>query len=239
MTGNDLPPLEKDVRALLDRAGDILPAPVDVQERVLARVEALVLPTWGGGADNGAGVHPGAVATHIGVLRRLLPFAATFALGSAVGAAAMHAAERPHAKAVVHSVPAASYVDSLASSNPTASSSPSSSALSSSPSPGPPARSQPSSDTGLALERAGLDVARAAIERGDGATALTATREHERRFPNGLLVQEREAMAIRALVMLGRGNEARARALRFRTGFPGSMLLPAIESAVAAPSASP
>jgi hypothetical protein len=93
--------------------------------------------------------------------------------------------------------------------------------------------------SGLAAERALLDVARGAIERQDGAAALAATREHERRFPSGMLVQEREAMAVRALVLLGRRDEARARTDRFRARFPGSVLMPALESQVGAPAASP
>jgi hypothetical protein len=52
--------------------------------------------------------------------------------------------------------------------------------------------------------------------------------EHERRYPNGLLVQEREVMAVRALALLGRSEEAHARADRFRSRFPSSLLLPAL-----------
>ena len=68
----------------------------------------------------------------------------------------------------------------------------------------------------------------------DGAAALAATRDHERRFPGGQLVQEREAMAVRALVLLGRVPEARARTDRFRARFPGSVLLPVLEAQVGA-----
>jgi outer membrane protein assembly factor BamD (BamD/ComL family) len=86
----------------------------------------------------------------------------------------------------------------------------------------------------LKAERALLDVARGALEGEDGAAALAATAQHERKFPNGALVQEREAMAVRALMLLGRAAEARARAERFRTRFPESPLLPTIQSAIGA-----
>jgi hypothetical protein len=84
----------------------------------------------------------------------------------------------------------------------------------------------------LAEERALLDSARSALEREDATSALAATEKHERTFPNGILVQEREAMAIRALVMIGRVDDARMRAGRFRKRFPESVLLPTIESTV-------
>ena len=54
------------------------------------------------------------------------------------------------------------------------------------------------------------------------ATALTLTAEHAARFPRGALGQEREVLAIQALVQLGRRDEARARAARFLAAFPGS-----------------
>jgi hypothetical protein len=85
-------------------------------------------------------------------------------------------------------------------------------------------------------ERSLLDLARSAIEREDGAAALDATAEHARKYPNGVLVQEREAITVRALVLLGRTEEARARVVRFRERFPDSMLLPALESNVGVPS---
>jgi hypothetical protein len=98
--------------------------------------------------------------------------------------------------------------------------------------------SAPSAPTdGLADERRLLDAARGAVEREDGASALTATAEHERKYPNGILAQEREAIAVRALLLLGRNAEARTRVSRFRATFPDSLLLPALESSVGAASA--
>jgi hypothetical protein len=44
----------------------------------------------------------------------------------------------------------------------------------------------------------------------------------ERRFPDGILLQEREALTISALAELGRSSEASARARAFLRAFPQS-----------------
>ena len=54
------------------------------------------------------------------------------------------------------------------------------------------------------------------------AEALALCTDHVKRFPSGMLVQEREVIAIEALVKTGRKDEARARADRFKARFPGS-----------------
>jgi hypothetical protein len=56
----------------------------------------------------------------------------------------------------------------------------------------------------------------------DPADALSLANEHERRFGAGALAQEREVIAIGALVHLGRVAEARARAARFHALYPTS-----------------
>ncbi|HYQ02892.1 MAG TPA: hypothetical protein VER96_29675 [Polyangiaceae bacterium] len=53
--------------------------------------------------------------------------------------------------------------------------------------------------------------------------ALALTSDHERNFPNGALVQERELVAIDALLRLGRRAEAVGRAARFHQQFPTSV----------------
>lgn len=57
--------------------------------------------------------------------------------------------------------------------------------------------------------------------------------EHAARFANGTLVQEREVLAIDALLRLGRRPEAEARASRFRAAFPRSGHLRRIEALLA------
>ena len=86
-------------------------------------------------------------------------------------------------------------------------------------------------DTGLAAERALLEVARTALSRGDAASALTSLDEHAKRFPGGQLTEEREALYVQALARAGHLSEAKARAARFAKRFPESMLLPVVEAA--------
>ena len=56
----------------------------------------------------------------------------------------------------------------------------------------------------------------------DPALALALVREHERRYPDGVLAQEREAVAVSALWQIGRRDEARRRAERFAEEHPRS-----------------
>jgi len=55
--------------------------------------------------------------------------------------------------------------------------------------------------------------------------SLALCNEHAKRFPNGMVSQECEVIAIEALVKTGRKEEARKRAARFKTRFPGSAAL--------------
>jgi outer membrane protein assembly factor BamD (BamD/ComL family) len=64
----------------------------------------------------------------------------------------------------------------------------------------------------------------------DPAQALSLCGEHAKSFPQGLLAQEREVIAIDALVRLGRANEAHARARRFAASYPASTHLRRIEA---------
>jgi hypothetical protein len=66
-----------------------------------------------------------------------------------------------------------------------------------------------------------LEQARAAL-KSDPARALQWANEHAARFPRGVLVQEREVLAIQALRQLGRTAEADRRAQAFAKAFPGS-----------------
>lgn len=75
------------------------------------------------------------------------------------------------------------------------------------------------STEGLTSERTLLDRARSAMLRGDPAAALQALDEHARAYPAGALVEEREYLAIRALVAEGRRDQALDRAERYRATF--------------------
>ena len=64
--------------------------------------------------------------------------------------------------------------------------------------------------------------ARSTLRAGNAASALQLLDHAASRFPQGVLVQEREALRIEALVALGRTGEARARAQAFITAYPNS-----------------
>ena len=66
----------------------------------------------------------------------------------------------------------------------------------------------------------------------DPAQTLALCAEHARRFPNGLMAQEREVLAIEALAQTGRMDEARARADRFAVAYPSSTHLRRIRAVV-------
>jgi hypothetical protein len=60
------------------------------------------------------------------------------------------------------------------------------------------------------------------VSKSDPARALLLCSQHAAQFPNGILGQEREVIAIEALLALGRGGEAAARAEAFEAHYPGS-----------------
>ncbi|WP_437987511.1 hypothetical protein [Sorangium sp. So ce117] len=105
------------------------------------------------------------------------------------------------------------------------------------PSPGAPSGGAPPSASALsagAAEEAETEVqllhrAQDALAT-DAGSSFALTVEHARRFPTGALAQEREIIAIRALLALGRAAEARARAASLLERFPGSAYRGRLES---------
>ncbi len=89
--------------------------------------------------------------------------------------------------------------------------------------------SSPSPKESLTAQRTLLDTARAALRRGDGSGALLAVEQHEQLYPSSVLCEEREALAVKALVEAGRRTEAEARATRFRARYPNSIMRSAID----------
>jgi len=63
----------------------------------------------------------------------------------------------------------------------------------------------------------------------DPAEALAITERHRAAFPRGALGQEREIIAITALVKLGRTEAAQKRAEQFRAAHPTSAYLVQLE----------
>lgn len=74
-----------------------------------------------------------------------------------------------------------------------------------------------------------LQRARAAISVRDYSRALLPLEEHGRQFQDGRLVEEREALRVRALAGLGRRAEAAKVANAFAARFPRSPLLSAVK----------
>jgi hypothetical protein len=75
----------------------------------------------------------------------------------------------------------------------------------------------------LAAQQSLLDDARNALLRRDGTSALSAIGAHRLRFPETALAEERAALEIRALLSVGRTQEARERHGVFERAFPGSL----------------
>ena len=162
-------------------------------------------------------------------------------MGGATGAA-LYGALRTQEVRVV-------YVDRPVFSNGVAAPPAPAASVMSAPTPAPSAASITPADTGarhavpavtaqgsdLARERALLDLARAAAARGEPVLVLAQTERHRAQFPRAKLAEEREALAIRALLSLGRVSEARTRAEAFHRAYPNSLLAPAIDAALSAP----
>jgi hypothetical protein len=73
-----------------------------------------------------------------------------------------------------------------------------------------------------------LDRAQQAL-RPRPAEALALAEEHAQRFAGGKLAEEREVIAVGALLRLGRRDEAAQRVQRFRARFPGSAYAPRMQ----------
>jgi hypothetical protein len=85
-----------------------------------------------------------------------------------------------------------------------------------------PSASPVRSADGLAEEVAILSRAGAELHAGRPQAALTALGEHQRKFPNGVLTQERTAARVQALCALGRTKEAQTELARLARISPNS-----------------
>ncbi|HSQ63699.1 MAG TPA: hypothetical protein VLM85_10820 [Polyangiaceae bacterium] len=194
-------------------------------DKVWARL-AVSLPNGGGPSGGGAsGLGAKGFTTLLGV-----------SLGGAAIVAAVFVAARPQPKKdIVHverpaaptsSTPAPVMTTSdIASTMPVVDSPPLPTARARMPT--KPAQAQ------LDRERAVLDEARAALRNGDGPAALSAIDRHTRGFARPELAEEREALAVQALVLSARYDEARERAARFRASSPSSLFMPSVEASLA------
>ncbi len=252
MNREDVPPLDADVLALLAIERPLVVVEAAQRTRGLAAVEALIAGASlgsndaGAGAETGSGGALGNVANGSAFVlaggKAVAAITAAFVAGAVASGIGVFALARNDVRSAPQTSSAA----------PTATAQPIPSQLDVAP----PAAARaiavgdlpdaavrraianPSQEApvvsaqGLAAERALLDVARSALGRGSPEEALEAANRHSREYPNGLLTEEREALAIRALAGAGNREAAVARASRFRARFPKSLLLPAVEGAV-------
>ena len=227
---SDLTPLDEESLAVLSQLKPMLPVPDASRDRIWSAVETRVAMVPGAsvgppqpraaGLTGWIGRHPWWAVS------------GALALGAAGGAASggrtrveVVTVERPVAPAPVTRSPSTAWVELPSRPLPSATAVPR------------PAASASGGDVDtsgqhLAAESAILDVARAAIARGEPDQALAAIERHASSFPRGVLREEREALAVKALVLAGRGEEARARAAAFRARYPASFFLPALESSL-------
>lgn len=170
-------------------------------------------------------------------------------VGAAGHAALQTAPDTPVAAVVVASPVASVTVQRVESAAPEVPSAPASIAIVSEPVPSTPRFAAPAPpvassskvaateppamrDEQLRAERQLLDIARTAVARGDGAAALAALDRHAAHYPNGRLSEEREALRVQALLLMGRREEAREQAEGFRKNHPDSLMLPGIAPAL-------
>ena len=255
MKDEEIEPLDPSLAALFAEERERAGAPEGSRERVYQRV-ALSLGAGGGGGEGGAGDEGGGPGAggEAGALgsaiagSRLAPLLAAFLLGGGVGGAIVASAAPPRIVYVDRASPVAEAdakepaVSLAVDGGAAAETDAAPSAAATGARPGAPAGASSAAatrDANLAAERAILDVARTALGRSDAAHALEAVDRHAREFPGGQLSEEREAIAVQALVKLRRREDAAARGARFRKRYPNSVLIPVIDAALATTAPSP
>jgi hypothetical protein len=228
---SEIDPLPDDLRDLLAPEKRLPSAPG--KERVRARLDATLFGPGGGGGPDGEApkTPPAAPAAAGGALAKI---AAAFLAGGIAGGALVATLREPRVEVrervvTVTAEAAAPEAVSVPRVDHVEAPPPSVSAPSATTSAAAPA---PAASDSLSAERALLDPARIALGKGDGANALAAVDRHAAKYPTGKLAEEREAIAVQALVRLGRKDEARARGARFLSRYPQSVLSPAVEAAL-------
>lgn len=193
----------------------------------VARLAERLGPLLEGGAAPGAGAGAGAASagTKLGVLALSM---------LAVGGAAYLLGSQPASRAVP-AVPARAPAPAPSAEQPARSSLPAALPSTEPEVPAPSASAPPAESSRAApvassapSEAELLEQARAALKT-NPSRALQRVNEHARRFPRGVLVQEREVLAIQALRQLGRDAEAERRAEAFARAFPGSAFRPKLK----------
>jgi hypothetical protein len=228
-----LPP---EIATLLEREAAAYPEDVALKDVARRRIEsaiALGVPTENGGAPPAL-----ATATAKGMTAPLVALVGVgaFVAGTAFGIA-LHRPESARSQpsatptvaiAAMPVIETAAPLEDKPSSSSTAVSPPLVVASASSN-----ANDDPSTQTGdLIRERELLDVARAALSHGRPLDAIAAAKRHEKRWPKGYLVEEREVVWIQALVATGDDDQAKMHGAAFHRNFPHSALSAAVDTAL-------
>ena len=248
MTDERLSPLPGDIRAMIDadRRGSGMPD--DARQRVLKRMGAGFLAAGVATAAMGSGTAAAATSTLGGFFARKSALVlAAFLFGTAAGAGGYAVATRTTAKPTAPttvattvaaatttvSQPAITQPPPVATTAPeVVASAPAVAAAHPAVAPSTTESAPKSRDEELAAERLLVEMGRSSLAHGQASQALDAVQKHATKYPNGQLVEERESIAIHALVAAGRAADARTRATNFHKRFPKSLFLPAIDAAV-------
>jgi len=205
------------LNALVER-GRIVPAlPDSVRTRVVARARA----TLGTVAKEAP---PPAPVAHRRGLPVVLAAAVAFVGGVAAASVALHHVPLPDPHAASSTPLPAEQAPCTTPSPPpppSAAAAPPPSGAPAPPRPEPPAATQES----YAAELGILQRAQRAYAAHDFTATLRWVALHRRRFPNGRLAEEREALRTKALAGAGRDAEARQAASAFEARYPRSPLL--------------
>ena len=235
------PPTSNDggLRALFERARALPRQPDDVRARALARARAAAAAPLPAGSEEA----PRRRFPRTVVLRALVAALATGVVGSvfALGGRWSRAPSTPATPSVNTSAarattgaPPVVVASSLASVSVAPPGVPtlegSNHGRGNHAAPPPPTHDAEQASYGAELEL--MRSAHVAYARHDFTSALLLAGEHARRFPGGLLTEEREALRVRSLLGAGRLAEARRAAAAFASRFPRSVLAHRLEAEV-------
>lgn len=207
---DDLDPLDPDLARLLDAERDRADPHADVRQRVLERVTATLVPPPVPPGDGSPSPGPELA----GLLKSPAGWV-LLAVGAAVGAGA-HATLAPapavSVQLVTVSVPVAASAPPAATPAETASPAPSATPTATSGNRGAPRAADDSASRDLALRDENALIARAqsALARKQATLALAALAEHQRRFPTGQLVEERNLLMTQARALAARQGDGGA-----------------------------
>lgn len=254
MTNEELEPIASDVRALLEQERAV----PDVSLALTAELQARLADTLGVALAKGAVASAGAAVTASVAapkvallaawpLAKVVPVLIAFAVGGAVGSVATLAVTKTSAPVAAVAAPQAlpvptpvvqapveaAPIEAGPGQEPPEAAVAAPSAVVAAPSAQAP-EERVLSDRELREERQLLELARSALARQQAQDAFDALQRHAQRFPKGRLAEERDSLRVLALALLGRNDEARAAAVRFRKRYPSSLFGSVVDRALEA-----